>query len=402
MTSLSQFSSIYNQLASESIKAKKIEIHDLTLEADGEEMAGLQFSHDERLEIAKRLDEIGIHRISVLGNSPKPTRKEIKSAEAILALNLNLKVGAFVKTIEEIDLCAKLGVWGVTILVAVNDNVLNRETTKKNILDHCILLTSHARHHGLHVALMGMDATRASPSFLKELITTLDPFFDEYVIADSLGRATPFGIKYLANLINNWTVKPLQLHAHNTTSMAVANCLGGLYGGVSILHTAVNGLGEFTGIPPTEECVVALEMHTMSSLGLDLLKFQELSTLVNEITGMTNFPGKPVTGKGAFSIPETAEIQKVLYELYCNGRFDDGLPYPPGIVGAQAKMSIGRKCNEYTVLYNLAINQHAIKLCEAKAFAKEIRRLLKKQRGYILLENEDFMNLFTAWKKNES
>ena len=41
-------------------------------------------------------------------------------------------------------------------------------------------------------------------------------------------------------------------------------------------------------------------------------------------------------------------------------------------------------------------------VCEAKAFAKEIRRLLKKQRGYILLENEDFMNLFTAWKKNES
>ena len=74
MNNFRDLDSIYNKKAKlyKNIKIeKKVEICDLTLEADGEEMAGLKFKESERLEIAKLLDEVGAHRIAIIGNSPK-------------------------------------------------------------------------------------------------------------------------------------------------------------------------------------------------------------------------------------------------------------------------------------------------------------------------------------------
>ncbi|MFT6906445.1 MAG: isopropylmalate/homocitrate/citramalate synthase [Oleiphilaceae bacterium] len=399
MTNLRDFDSLYNRLAENaeaSHVASNVEIHDLTLEADGEEMAGLRFTHKDRIEIAKGLDAAGVHRMSVLGNSPSPTRNEIRSAQAIVDLGLKSKTGAFVKTIAEIETSAQIGLWGVTILVGVNDTVLTGARTGQDIIDQCKTLTAYAKERGLHVCLMGMDSTRTRPEFLKRIITELDPFFDEYTIADSLGRITPFGIRYLATLIGQWTAKPLQLHPHNTTSMAVANCLGAVMGGVSILQTSMNGLGEFTGIAATEECAVALEMHAGISLGIELPKLQELATLVASATGLPIPPGKPVTGSGAFAIPETEEIQQALYELYCEDRFEDGLPFPSELVGAESHMSIGRKCNAYTVLYNLAVNGIKVDLSTAEDIAKKVRAQLGNRKGYVLMSQNKFLDLVRA------
>jgi isopropylmalate/homocitrate/citramalate synthase len=362
-------------------------------------MAGLRFTHSDRLNIAKGLDDAGIHRIAVLGNSPVPTSDEIKSAQAIVDLGLKSKVGAFVKTAQEIETCADIGLWGVTILVGVNDAVLTRNRTGQDIIDRCKHLTAHARERDLHVTLMGMDATRTAPNFLKRVIVELDPYFDEYVIADSLGRITPFGIRYLSSLISRWTEKPLQIHPHNTTSMAVANCLGAVLGGVSVLHTSMNGLGEFAGIAPTEECAVALEMHADVSLGIDFTKLQEVAELVERASGITIPPGKPVTGKAAFAIPETEEHQQALYELYCEGRFEDGLPYPPRLVGAKPLMSIGRKCNAFTVLYNLAVNGIKIDLNEAEEIAQKIRDRLSEFTGYYLMEQSELLDFVQEGKR---
>ena len=75
MNNFNYLDSIYNKKAKlyKNINiVKNVQICDLTLEADGEEMAGLKFKEAERLEIAKLLDEVGVHRIAIIGNSPKP------------------------------------------------------------------------------------------------------------------------------------------------------------------------------------------------------------------------------------------------------------------------------------------------------------------------------------------
>mgnify|MGYP001274775524 FL=1 len=397
MTTFNDLDSLYNKKAKlyKNIKIeKKVEICDLTLEADGEEMAGLKFKESERLEIAKILDEVGAHRIAIIGNSPKPTKVDIKSAEKILDLNLNARTNGFVKTEEEILTCQKIGLKEVVILVGINETAFTKNISPKNILEKSERLIEYAKSLGLHVTFMGMDSTRTSPIYLKKIITKLEPLFDEYVIGDSLGRITPYGIEYLVKLIKKWTNKPIHLHPHNTTSLAVANSLSGVLSGLSVVHTTVNGLGEFSGLAATEELSAAIDIHAGISLGLNYSKLQEASSLVSQITGIQTPPFKPITGKSAFAIPETEETQEFMYNLSLENKIFEGMPIPPKLVGKNIIFSIGKKCNEFTVLYNLKECGYEITKKEAKIIAREVRRRLSTRSKYCLITQNELVSIF--------
>ena len=394
MPALTQYGSLYNWLhesVKETNKPQAAIIHDLTLEGDAEEMAGVRFTHRERLEIAKGLANAGVNRISVLGNSPRPTRGEVASAEAILSLGLSMRIGALVKTEEEIDICRRIGLWGVTILVRVNDNVLTGGNPGEDIIDRCKALTNRAKEHGLHTCLMGIDATRTRPAFLERVVRTLDPYFDEYTISDSAGVISPFGMQHLATMVQKWTNKPLQVHPHNHTSAATSVAVAAILGGVSIVHTTVNGVGEFTGLCPLEEFAVAVEMHAGVSTGIDLPQLKELCRRVSRATGIAIPPNKPVVGDAAFAIPETEDIQRSYYNLYRKRRFAAGFLYPPELVGSTSHMSIGRKCNVYTVLYNLEVLGYSIEVETAEKIAGLVRKHLRSRKGYTLMTEGEFL-----------
>ena len=397
MNNFKDLDSLYNKKAKlyKNIKIeKKVEICDLTLESDGEEMAGLKFKESERLEIAKILDEVGAHRIAIIGNSPKPTKGDIKSAEKILGLNLNARTNGFVKTEEEILTCQKIGIKEVVILVGINETAFTKNISPKNILEKSERLIEYAKNLGLHVTFMGMDSTRTSPIYLKKIITKLEPLFDEYVIGDSLGRITPYGIEYLVKLIKKWTNKPIHLHPHNTTSLAVANSLSGVLSGLSVVHTTVNGLGEFSGLAATEELSAAIDIHAGISLGLNYSKLQEASSLVSRITGIQTPPFKPITGKSAFAIPETEETQEFMYNLSLENKIFEGMPIPPKLVGKNITFSIGKKCNEFAVLYNLKECGYEITKKEAKIIAREVRRRLSTRSKYCLITQNELLRIF--------
>ena len=401
MNNFNDLDSLYNKKAKlyKNIKIeKKVEICDLTLEADGEEMAGLKFKESERLEIAKILDEVGAHRIAIIGNSPKPTKVDIKSAEKILDLNLNARTNGFVKTEEEILTCQKIGLKEVVILVGINETAFTKNISPKSILEKSERLIEYAKSLGLHVTFMGMDSTRTSPIYLKKVITKLEPLFDEYVIGDSLGRITPYGIEYLVKLIKKWTNKPIHLHPHNTTSLAVANSLSGVLSGLSVVHTTVNGLGEFSGLAATEELSAAIDIHAGISLGLNYSKLQEASSLVSRITGIQTPPFKPITGKSAFAIPETEETQEFMYNLSLENKIFEGMPIPPKLVGKNITFSIGKKCNEFTVLYNLKECGYEITKKEAKIIAREVRRRLSTRNKYCLITQNELLSIFLDLK----
>ena len=401
MNNFKDLDSLYNKKAKlyKNIKIeKKVEICDLTLEADGEEMAGLKFKESERLEIAKILDEVGAHRIAIIGNSPKPTKGDIKSAEKILDLNLNARTNGFVKTEEEILTCQKIGIKEVVILVGINETAFTKNISPKNILEKSERLIEYAKNLGLHVTFMGMDSTRTSPIYLKKIITKLEPLFDEYVIGDSLGRITPYGIEYLVKLIKKWTNKPIHLHPHNTTSLAVANSLSGVLSGLSVVHTTVNGLGEFSGLAATEELSAAIDIHAGISLGLNYSKLQEASSLVSRITGIQTPPFKPITGKSAFAIPETEETQEFMYNLSLENKIFEGMPIPPKLVGKNITFSIGKKCNEFAVLYNLKECGYEITKKEAKIIAREVRRRLSTRNKYCLITQNELLSIFLDLK----
>jgi isopropylmalate/homocitrate/citramalate synthase len=354
MTDLSGYASPYNwqsDYVKQSKKPKQIMFHDLTLEGDGEEMAGVTISVENKVELARRLADIGIPRLSILGNSPWPSARDIRVAETIAALDLAPDLGSFVKTEEEIRLTAKIGLDCVSILVWVNDSLLPPNVNGK------------------------------------------EPNCDEFAIADSVGVASPFGFRCLIEHVTGWTDKPIQVHCHNHSSMAVANALGAVLGGATVLHTTVNGLGEFAGLLALEEVAVALSMHLGVATGIEYEKLTELSAFVAGITGVENQLLRPVVGAHAFCVPETEEIQQALYELAQAGMLDDSLTFPPALVGNRFRMAIGRRCNEFTVRYNLWAKGFETDAQAVADIVAAVRREAGDGDGYYQMTEERFMQV---------
>jgi isopropylmalate/homocitrate/citramalate synthase len=396
MTDLSRYGSPYNWMSNTVIHSQKSDsviINDLTLQGDAEEMAGVLISEADKIAIATHLSESGVRRMSVLGYSPCPPDEEIKTIEKILDLGLPIQFGSFVKSQHEIDIAAEIGLWGVTILVLSNEAALPRGKTGADIIDRVQQLTEYAKAKGLHTCLMAMDATRCRMEFLESVVQAAEPACDEITIADSLGVASPYGFQFLIQNVCQWTHLPIQVHCHNHSSMAVANAMGAILGGATVIHTTVNGMGEFAGLLPLEELVVALSMHLNVSTGIKFESLKSLSELVVKATGVPISLQKPVVGDRAFCIPETEEIQEALYALEEKGILKESLTYPPELVGNRLSMSIGRRCNEYTVRYNLGLRGWTAGSETIQGIIQAVREIAWSQDGYYLMSGDEFFDL---------
>ena len=394
MQTLTKFSSPYNWLSSSNLPLKKsdrIQIHDLTLDPDAEEMAGVTISGNNKIAIASALTELGVDRLAILGNSPMATEAQISSAKKLIGLDLPVRLDGLFKTIEEIKLAKEIGLWGVEILVGVNDRLLTSGNGRHHILERCKSLTGYAKELGLHTCLFGGDATRTSEDFLEEVVTTLETYYDEFTIADSSGTISPYGLQYLTERVGTWTKKPLKVHLHNHTSMAIANALAAVVGGVETIQTTVNGVGELTGLVPLEEFAVASEIHLGVSTGLELSGLHELSRLVSDATGLPTKINKPVVGEDAFAIPETEEIQQYFWELHQDGRLEEAFCYPPRLVGNTFKMSIGARCNTFTILYNLSEKDFTADDETVSNIADAVQAELSDKYGYNLWTADELL-----------
>ena len=108
-------------------------------------------------------------------------------------------------------------------------------------------------------------------------------------------------------------------------------------------------------------------------MDINFSKLQEASKLVSKITGIPIPPNKPITGKTAFAVPETEEIQEFMYKLHLEGRIDSSIPLIPDLVGAKKIFSIGRKCNHYTIIFTLNNHGYSIPFHNAYTLARAVR-----------------------------
>ena len=393
MSRLADYSSPYDRIVNADLAGRRIEINDMTLEGDCEEMAGIRLLRDDKIRIAEALAEIGVHRISVLGNSPTPTPDEIDDVREIARRDFMPRLNAFVKSPFEIGVAADLGLWGVVILISVNERFFGDGQSGDSVIETARSLAGQAKSTGLHVALMAMDSTRARPDYLRRFVAETEADWDELVVCDSIGVASPWGFEHLVATVRGWTDKPLQVHCHNHTSMAVANAMAAVRGGATVIHATVNGLGEFAGQVPLEELAVSLGIHFGIDCGLDLERLTDLSRLVAEAAGVPLPVNKPVTGPAAFAVPETEEIQEAFFGPAREGRLDEALTFPPGLVGNAAQMSIGRKCSTWTVAYGLLCMDLEADQSTLETIASHVRAHAMEQSGYYLMSQDEFAEL---------
>ncbi|MHB9036790.1 MAG: pyruvate carboxyltransferase, partial [Armatimonadota bacterium] len=205
--------------------ADKILIHDVTLR-DGEQETGVVFSAQDKIEIAKKLAKIGVHRIEA--GMPAVSKDDEYAVKAIKDLDMGPDIFAFARcTVGDVEMAAKAGCDGIVMEIAANKEFVEKaygksfDWAKKAAID----ATLAAKELGLYTAFFTIDGTRAEidelGDFLEEVATS--GHMDSLVVADTFGCATPEAYGAMVRKLKARFTQPLEAHCHMQFGLGAAN-----------------------------------------------------------------------------------------------------------------------------------------------------------------------------------
>ena len=142
-------------------------------------------------------------------------------------------------------------------------------------------------------------------------------------------------MRALVEAVREATTLPLAFHDHNDFGLAIANALAAVEAGAELIDTTLNGWGDRTGNPPTEEFAAVLALLYGTSPGLDVAALAELARDVAAMLGVPVPPTKPVTGELAFAHKLETHVLAVLRHPPA---FE---PYDPVLVGGTRTVAMG-------------------------------------------------------------
>ncbi|MEW5759455.1 MAG: homoaconitate hydratase [Candidatus Thermoplasmatota archaeon] len=282
---------------------EKIYFWDETLR-DGEQTPGVFFTLDEKVELAKILDEIGIEIINC--GIPAISEGEKKAVKAIANEGLRAKVLGACRTLKsDIDACLDADVDEVSPFIACSDVHMKYKLrmSKEEVIKRSVEAIEYSKAHGLRTTFVTEDTVRADINFVEKLYNSaIDAHVDRVLFCDTVGVMTPFSMKWWLDEVKK-RIKKVQLgiHVHNDFGMATANTLTALECGVEVPNTTLNGIGERAGNCSFEEVVLSLEFLYNYRTGIKIEKIYELSKLVEEYSGIPISIGKPIVGYNAFT-----------------------------------------------------------------------------------------------------
>ena len=264
---------------------EEVKIYDTTLR-DGEQTPGVCLRTPEKLKIARKLDELGIHQIEA--GFPIVSNEEMRSVKAIVKEDLDAEILVLARTKkEDIDAAIDCGVDGVITFMGTSDLHIKSKfkMNREEILNVCMGSIEHAKDHGLFVAFSAEDATRTDLDFLKQVYKRAEECgADRVHIADTVGAISPQGMDYLVRELRSDLKAEIALHCHNDFGLAVANSISGLLAGANAVSTTVNGIGERAGNASLEELIMALQLIYGVDMGFNLKVLCDLSRTVGELT----------------------------------------------------------------------------------------------------------------------
>jgi isopropylmalate/homocitrate/citramalate synthase len=372
--------------------APHIQLHDVSLR-DGEQQTGLIFSVDEKVRIARMLDEVGIHRIEA--GMPAVSPQDAEAITKIAKLGLRAKVFGFSRCIpEEIKRVADCGVQGVVIEIPASKHLIQyayRWPLEKAI-ELSVAATRCAKEQGLYTVFFTIDGTRTDFDWYVRLIDSVakDGHMDALAVVDTFGTLMPTTVPFYIRRLKQRVSVPLEIHFHDDFGCGVANTLLALANGAEVAHTTVTSIGERAGNVAYEELALALLTCYGVNIGLRFDKMCDLSMLVRDIGDVAIPSNRPVVGDLLFQI-ESGII--ATWFLNCgNEHMLEVFPYLPSLVGQQdAGIVLGKNSGLDSV-------RHWLERSNGSATEEELQALLArvKERAYELhglLSTEDFLRL---------
>ena len=290
----------------------KIYVFDTTLR-DGEQSAGIAFTMDEKVEIARQLARLNIDIIEAGFPATSPGDREAISAIArevkgpVIA-GLARAVAADIDHAFEAVRGAESP--RIHVFLSSSDIHLAQQLRKnrEDIIEMARAGVAHAKKYVSDVEFSPMDATRSDREFLYQILqAAIDEGATTVNIPDTVGYAIPEEFEDLirsiiANVPNIDRAR-VSVHCQNDLGMATANSLAGILGGARQVEGTINGIGERAGNASLEEVVMAIKtradfmnVHT----DVNTREFYAASQLVERYSGMMLQPHKAIVGKNAF------------------------------------------------------------------------------------------------------
>ncbi len=362
---------------------KEVLIWDETLR-DGEQTPGTSLLIDEKIEIAKLMDEMGIAIINV--GFPAVSKDEQEVVRRIAAEGFKqAKICAPARAIKsDIDVAIQSGAEEVPIFIAFSNLHLKYKLKKTpeealNIVTDCV---EYAKKHGVIVDFVTEDTSRTSiDNTVKIFKTAIEAGADRVVITDTVGFLRPESMRYLVSQIRdrlNKEVKqkvPLSIHNHNDFGLATATTLAAIEEGVTVPHVCVAGFGERAGNAPLEEVVMALEILYGIRTGVKTERIQELADLVSESFAILLPVHKAITGENAFSHEAGIHVHGILSHRLTYE------PIPAETVGRKTEFYMGKHTGSQIVKTKLEeknINATERQIKQIVSQVKETHKLRDK------------------------
>lgn len=365
----------------------KVKVHDITLR-DGEQETGVALRKDEKVRIAEKLAEVGVHRIET--GMPAVTKDDEAAIREIVKRNLKSEIFAFSRCmIDDIKLVVDCGVQGVIVEIPSSENVIKYGygwPLEKSI-DLSVKATQYAHENGLYVNFFTIDATRADFNFLIQLIQKVaeEGHMDSLTLVDTMGCAHPSAIRHYVREIKKIIPKPLEAHFHNDFGLANANTLAAVEEGAEVVHSTVLGIGERGGQASTEQLILALELLYGYDTGIKLDKLYELSKLVAELTGHIVPANQPFIGGDYFKLE--SGIPSAWWTRVKDTHPTVVFPVLPSLVGApEVEIVLGKGSGKDSITYWLSkigvnLNEDQIQqlLVEVKTKSIDNKDLVSRQ-----------------------
>ena len=280
---------------------KNVTIFDTTLR-DGEQTPGVSLIPEEKLEIAIKLDELGVDTIE--SGFPIVSQGEIEATKLILKQGLKAKICGLARPNQkDIDAALECEVPYIHVFIATSEIHMKHklQMSREQVLEAAAKWTRYAKDHGVIVEFSPEDATRTDPAFLEQVLKTVeDAGADIINIPDTVGTATPSKMSQIISQAVSVVKIPISIHCHNDFGLAVANSLAGVRAGASQAHVTINGLGERAGNASLEEFVMSLHLLENRKTNIDTKLIYKTSRLVSRLTGVPIQPNKAIVGENAF------------------------------------------------------------------------------------------------------
>ena len=372
-----------------------IHLYDTTLR-DGTQGENVNFSAHEKLKIAARLDDLGVHYIEGgwPGSNPRDmqffelAKKHEFSRARITAFGATRKPGTTVQADANIQALIEAETPVVAIFGKSWD--LHVEAVMNNTLSENLRMISESvaylKSHGREVVYDAehfFDGYKASPAYaLDTLSAALSGGADALVLCDTNGGSMPHEIEEIVSEVrSSFSGEPnlrLGIHTHNDCGLAVANSVVAVRSGVTMVQGTINGYGERCGNADLTTIIpiLCLKMDRPVLGPEDLKKLKNLSRYVGETANMIPLNSRPFVGKSAFAHKGGIHVNAVMKEPRAYEHMD------PELVGSTRRVLIsdlsGRSNVDYKAeQFELPLGGNGV---DSRRIVAEIKRL--EQEGY--------------------